>query len=130
MFIGILPLVYFVETQYGFADPLNAVGDTLFGSDAVGAEVSDASTDPLDPLDRGVRNLSFGVGEELSFDINYGFINAGSAQMRVVDVVEWEGRPCYFIQTLAHSNSFFNSPESCICSTISQPPTNFPSTYN
>lgn len=113
--IGLTPLLYFLETQRGFAGTLGSEDDstsfaldTLAGDDPGARRVSGAPV-IRDPLDRNVRNLSFGVGEELFFDINYGFINAGSAQMRVLELVEWEGRPCYYIQTLAHTNSFFSS---------------------
>ena len=101
--LGLVPLVYFAITEYGVAEqPLDSSTPLEPGAvvDHPGAR---------DPLDRGVRNLSFGVGEDLQFDINYGFINAGSAHMRVLDLVEWEGRPCYYIETQAHSNSFFDS---------------------
>lgn len=104
---GLAPLAYFAETRYGHAEPLSPGADTTsLASENLPVE---SGAPQVDPLDRGARNLSFGVGEELYFDINYGFINAGSAQMRVLDLVEWEGRPCYYIQTLAQSNSFFNS---------------------
>ena len=64
---------------------------------------------PADPLNRGVRNIAFGVGEKLSFDINYGFINAGHASMEVMRVIDWSGRPSFFVRTLANSNEFFSS---------------------
>lgn len=94
---------YTVAKTLGIEDTMLAPGsDTLVGA-------APDSTAEVDPLDRGARNLSFGVGEQLLFDINYGFINAGEAQMSVLDIVDWEGRPCYYVQTQAHSNSFFNS---------------------
>ncbi len=103
--VGTFPLAYFCKLEYSAAQPLH---------DSVGAlaPVGDTAADSLDisdPLERGARNLSFGVGEELLFDINYGFISAGEAQMKVLDIIEWEGRPCYYVQTQAHSNSFFDS---------------------
>lgn len=108
--IGLAPLLYFMETQYGFAGTVNRESDSLsLALDTLAGDDPGAPPVIRDPLDRNVRNLSFGVGEELFFDINYGFINAGTAQMRVLELVEWEGRPCYHIQTLAYSNSFFSS---------------------
>jgi len=107
--LGSLPLAYFFKLEYTAAQPLG-IEDSLLApdSDALTADTPDSPPD-TDPLDRGARNLSFGVGEKLLFDINYGFINAGEAQMSVLEIVDWEGRPCYYIQTQAHSNSFFNS---------------------
>jgi hypothetical protein len=61
------------------------------------------------PLDRYIDNVAFGPGEKLSFDINYGFINAGSATMEVEDFIEYNGRPCYQIVSTANSNKFFSS---------------------
>lgn len=101
--LGIVPLVYFAITEYSVAE------QALDSSTPLESPAAENHPASRDPLERGVRNLSFGVGEDLQFDINYGFINAGSAHMRVLDLVEWEGRPCYYIQTQAHSNSFFDS---------------------
>jgi len=58
---------------------------------------------------RFIDNIAFGVGEKLEFDIGYGFINAGYATMRVDDLIEYEGRPCYRILSTANSNKFFSS---------------------
>jgi hypothetical protein len=75
--------------------------------------VADASTtstqDSLNTTDRFVDNVSFGIGEKLTFDVNYGFINAGTASMEVVKMVEFKDRQAYQIQTRALSNSFFSS---------------------
>jgi hypothetical protein len=60
-------------------------------------------------LGREIENLAFGVGEKLEFDINYGFINAGTASMEVEKLIEYETRPCYQIVTHANSNKFFTS---------------------
>jgi hypothetical protein len=62
-----------------------------------------------DPLDREVDNIAFGLHEKLSFDINYGFINAGTASMEVARLIEYQNRPCYQIVTRARSNSFFST---------------------
>lgn len=110
--LGALPLAYFAGVEYGFAQTRSdsSKQEQTEATDADSSAANDSNNPgPVDPLDRPVRNLSFGVGEELYFDINYGFINAGTAQMRVLDLVEWAGRPCYYIQTQAHSNSFFSS---------------------
>jgi len=58
---------------------------------------------------RYIENLAFGIGERLRFDIGYGFINAGYATMEVIDLVEYNGRPCYRVVSTANSNKFFSS---------------------
>jgi len=60
-------------------------------------------------IDRYMDNLAFGVGERFDFDINYGFINAGYAAMEVVDIIEYNDRPCYLVSSTANSNRFFSS---------------------
>lgn len=89
-----IPLVYHMATAPGTADAAsNPPGaDTLTNS-----------------IDRYVDNVSFGIGEKLTFDVNYGFINAGTASMEVSRLVEYKGRPSYEIKTRALSNSFFTS---------------------
>ncbi len=92
-FAGIIAaLVYFLSAPTGSADA--------------------STTSPQDSLsvkDRFIDNVAFGVGEKLSFDVNYGFINAGTASMEVVKMVEFKERQAYQIQTRALSNSFFSS---------------------
>jgi hypothetical protein len=95
VFVGLFPIFYFASIEIGIAQA--AVDDTLISS------IDD------DPIDRYVENVAFGVGEKFSFDINYGFVNAGTATMEVQDIIEYEGRPCYQIVTRAFSNSFFSS---------------------
>lgn len=95
--IGLLyGLGYVIRTQYGAAQ------DTP-------ARLASVTDSVPSAIDRYVENIAFGVGERLSFDIGYGFINAGSATMEVADVIEYEGRPAYRIVTTAESNKFFSS---------------------
>ena len=91
--VGVMPLGYFVSIETGMAE----------------ASEPAVATIPDSAFDRFVDNVAFGVGEKLTFDVNYGFINAGTATMEVVRLVEWEGRPCYQIVTRARSNSFFSA---------------------
>ncbi len=93
--IGISPVVYFVSVETGIAEGANSVM-----ADTLSAESS---------YERYVENDAFGVGEKLEFDINYGFINAGTATMEVARLIEYESRPCYQIVTRARSNSFFST---------------------
>lgn len=92
---GVVPLVYFISVQYGVAQDVTILEQT--------AETEE------DAIGRYVENIAFGVGERLQFDIGYGFINAGSAIMEVVDLVEFNERPAYQIVTTARSNKFFSS---------------------
>ncbi len=74
---------------------------------------ADASTtgvaDSLNTTERYVDNVAFGIGEKFTFDVNYGFINAGTASMEVAKMIDFKGRQAYQIQTRALSNSFFSS---------------------
>lgn len=94
--IGIVPLVYFATVEIGIASASATATDTQL-------EGTDGS------IGRYVENVAFGVNEKLTFDINYGFINAGTATLEVAQLIEYEGRPCYQIQSRARSNSFFSS---------------------
>lgn len=94
IFIGAFPIFYYVSVEVG---TVQASGDT-----------TDLLINDPASFDRFVVNNSFGVGEKLDFDINYGFINAGTATMEVVKLIEWERRPCYQLVTHATSNSFFS----------------------
>jgi len=88
---------YQITMQYGQAQP---------GTGAVAGNATDSLSQAIG---RVVDNVAFGVGERLCFDIGYGFINAGTATMEVVDVVNYNGRPAYRIVSSAQSNKFFSS---------------------
>lgn len=60
-------------------------------------------------FERYIENVAFGLGERLSFDIGYGFINAGHATMEVTDLIDYNDRPCYLVVSTANSNRFFSS---------------------
>jgi len=84
------------------------VGARMSAGHAAAQAASDSSK-AADPLDRHLENVAFGLGEKLCYDINYGFINAGSASMEVADIVDYNNRPCYQIVSTANSNKFFSS---------------------
>ena len=88
---------YHLTTQYGQAQP------------AAAAMVGSAADSLSRAVGRAVDNVAFGVGERLCFDIGYGFINAGTATMEVLDVIDYNGRPAYQIVSTAQSNKFFSS---------------------
>jgi hypothetical protein len=92
--LGSFPLFYFVSVEVGIAE---ASEETLEAGEGVST------------FDRYVENVAFGVNEKLTFDINYGFINAGTATMEVARLIEYENRPCYQVITRAKSNSFFST---------------------
>jgi hypothetical protein len=88
-------VVYLSDVVHGWAS-------TQAGDD------NNSASDDTD-VDRFVENVAFGLGEKLSFDIGYGFINAGYATLEVADLIEYNNRPCYLIVSTANSNKFFSS---------------------
>jgi len=56
-----------------------------------------------------LKNTSFGTGEELVFEIRYGFIKAGRAVMSIPDMQTVKGRLCYHVVTTAESNKFIST---------------------
>ena len=96
IFAGLVPLVYFVSVETGL-------------SIAVAEEAIPDEAAVTGAIDRYVENVAFGVGERLFFDINYGFINAGTASMEIPRLVEFNGRPSYQIVTRAESNKLFST---------------------
>lgn len=51
---------------------------------------------------------AFQPGEYLRFSIDYGFVNAGWAEMEVVSIVEYKGHLAYNFQTRAGTNKTFS----------------------
>jgi hypothetical protein len=90
-----VPLFYFVSVEVELAQ---AYSDSSAMADSLAA-----------PHERFIENLAFGAGEKLSFDINYGFINAGTATLEVAQLIEYQDRPCYQIISRAHSNKVFST---------------------
>ena len=86
-----------------------AVATYFLSVPAGSADASTNGADSLNTTERFVDNVAFGIGEKLSFDVNYGFINAGTASMEVVKMIDFKGHEAYQIQTRALSNSFFSS---------------------
>ncbi|UCD62668.1 MAG: DUF3108 domain-containing protein [Candidatus Zixiibacteriota bacterium] len=92
---GLIPLFYFATVEIGIAR----------------AEANDSTDTVATPgsIERYVENVAFGVNEKFTYDINYGFINAGGATMEVARLIEYNNRPCYQTVTRAYSNSFFST---------------------
>lgn len=100
LLLASLGVVVLAATYFSFIDP--GIAETAAGD----------STTPgvfAGGWERTLQNDAFGVGEKLTFDINYGFITAGTATMEVSKLIEFSQRPCYQIITRANSNSFFSS---------------------
>ncbi len=57
---------------------------------------------------RSIPNQAFTIGEELSYNVSFGFLGAGNAVMRVQEITDWKGRPCYRITSDVKSNAFFS----------------------
>ena len=58
---------------------------------------------------RKIEHNAFSVGEELVYDVNYGFITAGEAKMSIPRQSTMGGRPCYNIEFTVDSKPFFNA---------------------
>lgn len=57
---------------------------------------------------REVENNAFGVGENFSYSINYGMVNAGRGRLSIPEMVEVAGRECYRLYSEAESNKVFS----------------------
>ena len=43
--------------------------------------------------------VNFGPGERMVFSIDYGLVNAGEGILEIVGIEEYQGHPCYHIQS-------------------------------
>jgi len=78
-------------------------------TEALAQHTASATVRDARPTFRTVQNNAFDVGEELIFDVNYGFVTAGQARM-AVPAFSWQrGRKCYHLQFLVRSTSFFDT---------------------
>lgn len=51
----------------------------------------------------------FGPGERMVFSIGYGVVTAGEGVLEIVGIKDYQGKPCYHIQSKTNSNRFFSS---------------------
>lgn len=58
---------------------------------------------------RKIEQNAFDVGEELVFDVNFGFITAGEARMTIPRFSTINGRKCYNVDFTVASKSFFDT---------------------
>jgi hypothetical protein len=91
--VGMIPVLFFASIEIGIAEPTDP----------------DPRMEQRGAFDRYVDNVAFGVGEKFEFDVNYGFINAGTASLEVARLIEYQGRPSYQLISRAQSNSFFST---------------------
>lgn len=83
---------------------------------ATAAEAGDPAVDSLqpraierDPVELTARHDRFGVGEELRYQVKFGMLKAGTASMRVDDLVVVEGQPAYRILSVVQSGGPFGA---------------------
>ncbi len=57
---------------------------------------------------RKVKNITWGVGEKLTFSIDYGFIHAGTATLEVKGTEQVNGSLSYHIESVARSSGFIS----------------------
>ncbi len=74
-----------------------------------GDAIASAARTPALSHDGTVAVPPFGVGEQLTFEIGYGFVDAGTAVLGIPELVDHHGRSCYRILSVAESNSFISS---------------------
>ena len=82
-------------------------GSTSAKKDSAPRAADTVGTIPADTL-RKLVNAAFGAGEYLKFDINYGFVSAGEAIMRISDTVYHSTRKCLKIDFMVNSKPFFD----------------------
>jgi hypothetical protein len=58
---------------------------------------------------RKLPNTAFDVGEELNYDVDYGFITAGTARIAIPRYSDMNGRKCYNVEFSVTSKPFFDS---------------------
>lgn len=93
----------------------SSVNDTLQNIDTISvpqiADTLGKTPVPVDTLktEREVLNLSFGVGERLKFKVRWGPIKAGNATMEIPEIIEYNGRKCFRIVSIAESSKFFSA---------------------
>lgn len=58
---------------------------------------------------RKLENNAFTMGEELYFDVKYGFVTAGEAKFLIPRYLTMNGRKCYNVEFYVKSKPFFDS---------------------
>ena len=55
---------------------------------------------------RKIDNPAFGVGEYLEFGLSYGILSAGTAVMQIPEMIDYNGKKCLRIVSIATTNGF------------------------
>jgi len=82
-----------------------AGGPSTFGATEDGAAQFPNGED----LPRSFASLPFGPGEEATFALGYGLINAGEATISVEGTLDYYGQRVIHLRTRARSNTFFDA---------------------
>lgn len=83
--------------------------DSVFTApDTRGEEIDSTIVETTVPVPPVFENKAFEIGERLCFKIRYGFVKAGSAEMKVLPLKEMNQRQVYHIQTTAKSVAAFS----------------------
>ena len=53
---------------------------------------------------RKIENKAFGVGEYLEFSVKYGMLPAGTAELKIPEITDYQGKLCYRAISIAKSN--------------------------
>ncbi len=68
--------------------------------------IADSINIPAQSALRSAPNRAFGVGEQLVFQVQFGFLSAGVGILEIPEIVEFRGTRCYRIVSKAISNNF------------------------
>jgi hypothetical protein len=85
---------------------LTAMG--IFVASSAAEDESTHQGESAAPPPASLAPLSFGVGEELVFNVMYGFVKAGTATLAIPEMVDSEGRKAYHITSRARSSKGFS----------------------
>ena len=105
--LAVFPLMILIILGSLTSDILNTILISQERIDTVRTIMSDTlNFEPTDTL-RKIENRAFRGGEYLRFNLNYGFITAGEAILRVSDTT-YNGRMCYKVNFSLDSKPFFD----------------------
>ena len=105
--LGIILLFYMDFGNFSVSQPLFAQSQEQTSSGKDSSAFVD--TISINTGDRPVyKNKAFNLGERLKFKVRYGFIKAGTAEMRVLSIEENSDQKIYHIQTTARSSSGYD----------------------
>jgi len=62
----------------------------------------------ITPTPEALKPVPFRIGETFKYSVNWGNINAGSATMKIEDIIEYQGHEVYQVIVEAKSNKFFS----------------------